>query len=175
MGTAVRHHPVKLILGLIANDPSKFLKVIAILKKKFGPIDFQSNILDFTYTKYYENEFGSGLKRQFVSFKKLIPPEELAKIKNMTNKLENKLSSDSRRTINIDPGYLDMAKLILASTKDHCHRIYIGYGIFAEITLFYQNKSFRHREWTYPDYRTTEYIEIFNRIRQLYQEQINKN
>ena len=78
------------------------------------------------------------------------------------------------RIINIDPGYLDLSKLILASTKDYKHRIYLTKGIYAEVTLFYQDKTFCPWEWTYPDYKTGEYIEIFNRIRQIYAEQIKE-
>jgi len=96
----------------------------------------------------------------------------LFKIKINTNIIEEKLSKHGLRIINIDPGYLDMAKLILASTKDYKHRIYLDKGIYAEITLFYQNKNFTPWEWTYPDYKSSDYIAIFNHIRALYAEQI---
>ena len=100
-------------------------------------------------------------------------PQQIAEIKVLTNKIEEKLSSAGKRLVNIDPGYLDLAKLILASTKDYSHRIYLGKGIYAEITLSYQGKSFQGWQWTYPDFRTTEYRNIFNQIRELYAGQIS--
>ena len=172
MGKIRKHQPVKLIIGFIFQKKSVLNKVKGILEKEFGKIDFESQILAFTHTSYYEPEFGKDLKRKFIGFKYLIQPQILPKIKIITNSIEDKLSSRGLRLINIDPGYLDMAKLVLASTKDYKHRIYLGKGIYAEIALFYQNKSFTPWEWTYPDYRTADYIAIFNHIREIYAKQI---
>ena len=190
MGKARKHNPAKLIIGFIFREEPAFDKAKSVLKKRFGTIDFERRALPFTHTDYYEKEFGGGLKRKFISFRKLICPCNLTKIKLITNKLEHKLSmvrlrspltlsevEGSRgkfRLINIDPGYLDLAKLILASTKDYKHRVYLNQGIYAEVTLFYENKSFRPWQWTYPDYRTDEYIEIFNRIRDIYAQQLTR-
>lgn len=143
-----------------------------ILRKGFGKIDYESQALAFRHTDYYETEFGKNLKRKFISFQKLIQPQNLAKIKIATNIIEKKLSRNGLRSINIDPGYLNMAKLILASTKDYKHRIYLDKGIYVETTLFYQNKSFHFWEWTYPDYKSADYIRIFNQIREIYAKQI---
>jgi len=115
---------------------------------------------------------GEDLKKIFISFKKPILPQDLAKIKIGTNKIENRLSFDKKRTINIDPGYLELSKLVFATTKDFKHRIYLSHGIFAEVTLFYDNKTFKAWEWTYPDYKSQEYINIFNKIREIYARQI---
>lgn len=172
MGRIRKHPPVKLIIGFIFKEVSTLKKGADFLKKLFGRIDFESRIIDFALTDYYEEEFGKNLKRKFISFKRLIRPQDLPKIKIMTNGIEKKLSVSTRRTINIDPGYLDFSKLVLATTKDFRHRIYLNKGIFAEITLFYQDKSFKTWDWTYPDYRTAEYIEIFNQIRNTYAKQI---
>lgn len=150
------------------------IRADSALRRHFGAIDFSSGIIPFKYTDYYEGEFGKGLSRAFVCFSKLIAPEKLSAIKLFTNALEQKFSRDSRRLINIDPGYVDMAKLVLATTKDYAHRIYLGRGIFAEITLRFKEKSFVPPEWTYPDYKTADYIGIFNRIRGLYAAQINE-
>lgn len=136
------------------------------MRRRFGEIDFESAVFDFAQTDYYREELGPGLKRQFISFKKLILPERLSKIKNFTNKIERKLSGSGRRRVNIDPGYICLSKLVLASTKDYKHRIYLGGGIYAEITLIYQGKTFVPWECTYPDYRSPEYISVFNRIRE---------
>ncbi|MCG2712844.1 MAG: DUF4416 family protein [Candidatus Omnitrophica bacterium] len=165
MGISIKHEKVKLIIGLIAGE-GLFDKVKKKLSSKFGKIDFESKILDFTYTDYYNREMGADLKRQFLSFKRLIPPEMIADIKNHTNALEsNFFSSNNKRTVNIDPGYLSLSKLVLATTKDHQHRIYLDKGIYAEVTLRYRKKTFCAWEWTYPDYCSKEYIAIFNHLR----------
>lgn len=174
MGFIHKPYPVKLITGFIFKQKEILDKAITILEKYFGKIDFKSEILPFIYTDYYEKELGKDLKRNFISFKRLINPENLSKIKIITNRIEQKLSYKQHRLINIDPGYVDLAKLVLASTKDYKHRIYLGKGIYAEVTLFYQDRSFRYWEWTYPDYKTEAYINIFNRIRTIYAEQIKK-
>jgi hypothetical protein len=159
---------VKLITGLIYKDEAVFIKARNKLIRKFGKIDFEAGPIDFNYTDYYEAEMGRGLKRRFISFAKLIPICDLYCIKLFTNRLEEKLSVAGLRTINIDPGYIDLAKLVLATTKDYAHRIFLQKGIFAEITLTYRKDTFSRNEWTYPDYCTKEYIDIFNQIRKLY-------
>jgi hypothetical protein len=172
MGKILSPSPVKLVIGLIFKD-EEFLKISeGILRRHFGAIDYESPIIPFNYTDYYLKEFGPGLKRKFLSFTKLIPSQRLAAIKILTNKIEIKLSRNNSRKINIDPGNLTMAKLVLASTKDYSHRIHLDKGIFAEITLFYQKDSFHPREWTYPDYQSPEYLRIFQEIRAIYARQI---
>lgn len=163
---------VKLIFGFIFKEEALLNSAETILNKHFGAIDFISPVFSFNYTRYYEKEFGMELSRLFVSFKKLINPEELSKIKVFSNKIEKKLSNGNKRTINIDPGYIDLAKLILASTKDYSHRIYLGKGIFAETTLLFEGKSYKPWPWTYPDYASEEYISVFNKIRGIYAAQI---
>ncbi|MDD2702568.1 MAG: DUF4416 family protein [Candidatus Omnitrophica bacterium] len=174
MGTAAAYPPVKLVAGFIFSDDNACKKARAALVRRFGAIDFESGVIPFTYTDYYEKEFGTGLKRVFVSFKRLVPLDRLARIKAATNSIENSLAVKKYRPVNIDPGFVDLAKLVLATTKDFCHRIYLSKGIFAEVTLVYKDRSFRHWEWTYPDYRTPEYIAIFNHIRELYAKQLKK-
>lgn len=159
---------VKLITGLIYKDEAVFIKARDKLRKKFGRIDFASAALDFNCTDHYEAEMGKGLKRRFLSFSKLIPISDLYLVKLFTNRLEEKFLAAKARTINIDPGYIDLARLVLATTKDYAHRIFLRKGIFAEVTLTYRDNSFSRNDWTYPDYCSKEYIDIFNRIRKLY-------
>ncbi len=174
MGKIKNPEKVKLIIGLIFNEESLLLKVKSILFKVYGKIDFESSILEFNFTGYYQKEIGLNLKRQFISFEKLIDPSDLSKIKVKTNNIEDKFLTATGRKINIDPGYLHPAKLVLASTKDYAHRIYLDRGIYAEITLQFKGKSYEFLTWTYPDYQTQEYIQIFNQIRQVFFEQIKK-
>lgn len=174
MGEIAPPNPVKLIIGFIFKDKPKFNQAKKILIRYFGEIDFESKQIPFDLTDYYQEEFGKGLSKVFISFSRLIQPQEIIRIKILTNKVENKLSYGKKRLVNIDPGYLDLAKLVLASTKDYVHRIYLGKGIYAETTLFYQDKSFQGWKWTYPDFKTEKYIAIFNQIRQLYAQQLKK-
>lgn len=172
MGIAKKPAKVKLIAGFIFKEVAAYQKAKPILIKKFGQTDYESKIFPFDRTDYYKDELGDGLSRIFVSFKNLIPPDALPAIKIFINRLEIKNSFTGKRLINIDPGYLDLAKLVLATTKDFCHRIYCGRGIFEEITLSFRGNSFKACEWTYPDYRAAGYIDVFNHIRQLYAKQI---
>ncbi len=158
---------------MIAGQELLFKQAVKHFEKAYGPIDFTSDIAPFDKTSYYEQEMGQGLQRQFISFSKLILPDKLVQVKRFTNELEFKLTKNrQKRTINLDPGYLEYGKLVLATTKDHQHRLYLGQGIFGEVTLRYSNGSFSPWEWTYPDYATPAYINIFNQIRKLYQQQL---
>lgn len=172
MGKIAQVKPVKLISGFIYLDRVVFKRSKEILERKFGRIDFESQPLPFDLTDYYAEEFGQNLQRVFVSFRKLINPSNLYRIKNLSNHIEIKLSNENKRLVNIDPGYLDLAKVVLASTKDYCHRIYLNKGIFAEVALFFKGDSFTPSQWSYPDFKKAEYIGIFNHIRGIYRKQI---
>lgn len=175
MGTPLKPLPVKLFVGLIAADKHLFQNIQHLLAKKFGPIDAISPIWNFDQTKYYEKEMGQDLKRQFFSFQRLISAEKLTLIKRYANALEKKFSrQDSRRQINMDPGYVSSSKMVLATTKNFSHRIYVAKGIFEEITYYYKDGTFQPGPWTYPDFRCETHIHLFNAIRKKYYEQIEK-
>ncbi len=174
MGKITVAAPVKLVAGLIFKNEIVLNKTQKILNRLFGETDYASPIIPFSFTDYYDEEMGPGLKRKFLSFKKLIPSPKLAEIKILTNKIEAMLSRGESREINIDPGYLTLAKLVLASTKDYYHRIAISKNIFAEITLYYKNNNFNFFEWTYPDYKSSDYLKVFLQIREIYAQQIKK-
>jgi len=165
MGAIKSPETVKIIVGLISKRKDVFDKVKPRLIKRLGSIDLESAILIFNHTEYYKNEMGEGLKRKFFSFSKIVLPEKLERIKKFTNSIEADFSKEGKRTVNIDPGYVEAGKLVLLSTKNYTHRIYLGGGIYAESTLYFQNGTFRSWPWTYPDYKTQEYIEFFNRVR----------
>jgi len=135
-----------------------------------GPIALVSNAFDFTETDYYAATMGSDLKKQFFSFERLVDPAALAEIKRQTNVWESEYAALGRhpelRPLNLDPGYLTPAKLVLASTKDHAHRIYLRDGIHAEVTLTYRQRHWQPMEWTYPDYRRADYRQFFTRCRE---------
>ena len=172
MGKIKKFQGVKLITSIFSNEKELFDKVISILQRKFGPLDFESDFLPFNKISYYDKEMGLNLMRKFYSFKKLIRTDKIADIKIYTNKLEEKFSVQNKRKVNIDPGYLTLGKLILATTKNQQQRIYLREGIYAEVSLRYKDKGYIPWEWTYPDYATDEYREIFNKIRKNYKKQI---
>jgi hypothetical protein len=163
--------PVKFVAAFIYADNTIYQKTKNKLRKKFGKIDYESNEINFDSTDYYCPEMGKPLFRRFISFKKLKNPSRFIKIKLFCVKLEKKFAKDNQRIINIDPGYIHKAKLVLTTTKDFAHRIYLGKGIYAEVTLFYKDSQFNHLPTTFPDYRTDTYKNIFEQIRYIYIEQ----
>jgi hypothetical protein len=158
--------PVYLFVGLIGREEEVFEEAKKRLIQHFGGIKAESNYFPFNLTTYYEPEMGSPLKKKFVLFTRVIKREELVKIKLLTNQLEKVFSTRGKRKINLDPGYLSLSQVVLATTKDYFHRLYLGEGIYAEVTLHYRNKTFTPFPWTYPDYQKREYIELFNQWRQ---------
>jgi len=173
VGKVKKIKPVKLVIGVFSNDFELIEAIKGNFQKKFGQVDYESSFLPFSKTNYYQKEMGDNLKRKIFAFKRLIFPDLLPRIKKFTNYLEEKFAQDDgKRRINIDPGYLTLAKFILATTKDYSHRLYLQQGIYAEGTLHYKDGSFKPWEWTYPDYCQKEYIEIFNQIRNIYIGQI---
>lgn len=177
MGMPKTPQRVKLVIGMLAKNKKLFDAIEEFFIKEFGEIDYRSPVLLFDRTSYYKKEFGHPLKRRFISFKRTIPPENLSKIKNITNSIEERFAKKKggslNRKINVDPGYISDSKLILATTKDYAHRIYLNKGIYGEVTLAWKKGSFRPFEWTYPDYRTTGYINILNTIRNIYMRERN--
>ncbi len=137
---------------------------------EFGPLRQKSDAFDFTETDYYQATMGTKLKKQFLVFDKLIDPADLPQIKHATNAMEEEYARlhdhAESRPLNLDPGYLTLAKLVLASTKDHSHRIYMADGIYAEVTLNYRRKGWQSSDWTYPDYQRDDFQEFFTRCRQ---------
>jgi hypothetical protein len=168
--------PAKLIIGILAAD-EEFLKIaIEVINANFGKTDFLSDIWPFNQTDYYKDQTGENILRQFVSIEKLIDPGKLAKIKLKTNKLEQKLAeqsaSDLLRPVNLDPGLIEPSNLILATTKNYSHRIYIGKKIFAEVTLVFDKGAWKPFGYTYPDYRQDCYHDFFSKVRTRLLEQL---
>ena len=176
MGEASDHIKVKLLIGQIVSDSSLFTENKKYLESLFGPSDMESEAFTFDYTDYYRDEMGPDLKRKFLTFENLIQPERLADIKLETNNLEKELSDktniDFKRPVNLDPGYLGMSKLVLATTKNYSHRIYLRDGIYAEVTLQYKNGIFEPFPWTYPDYKSEDYRRFFKKARNKYRDQL---
>ncbi|MBF0203130.1 MAG: DUF4416 family protein [Desulfamplus sp.] len=175
MSTPKEPDLAKLVISLFMNNKDILESVLPELEKEFGEIDMISNWFNFDFTDYYYAEMGSPLFRSVITFKSLIHQSSLAKIKEHTNLLEKRWEANSKRSLNIDPGYLLLSRFILATGKDYAHRIYIGKGIYADLTLMYKQGSFKPLEWTYPDYASAEMFNFLERVRIQYAEDLKKS
>lgn len=153
--------------GLIYAPGVKVETIVARLAELGEPV-LWSEPFPFTQTDYYENEMGRGLSRQWVVFHQLVYPDMLVDLKHQTNGIEQRqLTRQGNRTINLDPGVVTMGNVVLASTKNSYHRIYLGRGIYAELTLVFHDRRFHALDWTYPDYREARTIDFFARVREM--------
>lgn len=139
------------------------------MEREFGPVILESPHYPFTHTKYYEAEMGTGLEKFFWAFEGFFPQENLVETKLFTNALEEELAQEKggilKRRVNLDPGYVTEAQLVLATTKGYSHRIYLRDGIYAEVTLIYHKGGFRPLDWTYPDYRMPVVLRFMEEVR----------
>jgi len=165
--------PVKLIASILTGEHDLIDKVCEKLTSRFGLIDFISDALPFNFTDYYEKEIGKALFRYLISFKKLISPDLLPSIKLYANEIEEIfLRQEGTRRVNIDPGYIALHHLILATCKSFSHRPCLRDGVYADMTLIFQDKTFSPLPWTFPDYRSDELISLLNKIRDMYYRQL---
>jgi hypothetical protein len=167
MGKIKPAEPALLFIGTLYSDRSIFDQSLNILKKFFGDILLINHPLLWDYSSYYRNELGWPIFRQFIFFNNLINPGTLADIKTKTNEVESILSSDGKRKINLDPGYLTLSKIVLASTKNYAHRIYLRNGIYGEVTLIYKDGTYSPHLFTYRDYQDKPCIDIFMNAREI--------
>ncbi len=173
MGKPKEPEPARLFMSLIALEDATFDRGLEDLGSIFGRADYVSEIFPFDLTDYYTREMGKPLFRRFVTFDRLISVPSLPDIKKTTNRLEERYAPpEGNRTVNIDPGYICLEHVILATTKGYTHRPYLRDGIYADLTLIYRNKSFQPLEWTYPDYRQETIIRLFNQLRKKYLEDL---
>jgi hypothetical protein len=172
MSSPAEADDVKLISSLFSAEKDLIDEVRAELSDRFGPLEWTSTILPFDRTRYYAREMGWPLYRRFISFHSLIEPEQIVDVKLTTNEMEGRHLKNGRRKINIDPGYVSLERLILATGKNYIHRIYLSNGIYADLTLVYHKNSFRPLDWTYRDYADPEVISCFNRVREQYKRQL---
>jgi uncharacterized protein DUF4416 len=176
MGSIRPFNPVKLFVGVLVSDVRWIPQVQERLVLNYGPIDHQSGIIQFHFTNYYQKEMGDGIERVFFAFERLIEADRLPEIKRRTNRLEEEFASleeaSVKRPVNLDPGYIEHAKVVLASTKNFYHRMYLGDGIFGEVTLHFKDNGFQFFPWTYPDYQSSEYLGFFKVARNIYRQQL---
>jgi len=169
--------PVKPFFAVSSHSTELINKVSAKISQLLGEPDIISSMYDFSsFTTYYEKDMGKNLKKQFLCFPKLIGPEDLIQLKTIAIDLEKESSSPVvKRAINIDPGYIDLSKVVLASHKDASYRIYVGTFTFAQITLLFNKGTFRTLDHVYSDYKSESTIHFFNTARTVYHAQLNRN
>jgi hypothetical protein len=176
MGTAREPKPAKYFVALLSCDNDLLVSVERALSSVLSEIDGRSERVPWTASKFYEKEMGPGLLRRFVSFSTLQSPEDLATIKLQTQRIEREYrnAESGGRCVNLDPGYLDAYKVVLASTKNACQRVYLRAGIYGEATLLYHDGGFHGLEYTYRDYLWPETLAFFAQVRALYLTQLRQ-
>jgi hypothetical protein len=149
-------------------------QLLGELEDRFGPADHVSDLFTFDQTDYYDAELGSPITRRLVAFEALRPLDELAEIKLFTNKLESRYAREGDRLFNLDPGFITMQRLVLATGKNFSHRIYLKDGIWADLTLIWQKKGWVDFPWTFPDYAGDDMKSRLTKLRQSYKIKLNK-
>ena len=170
MGQINLPQPVLLIVAVCSRYASALAWARQEMVCHFGDVLLESEAFSFTETDYYLQSMGADLQKQFLAFASLVDPATLPSIKGQTNQWEVRYAEQSEhpelRPLNLDPGYITRAKLVLASTKDHAHRIYLQEGIHAEVTLSFRKGAWRNFDWTYPDYQREDFQQFFTRCRE---------
>lgn len=170
MGVPKKPLSVRLIVGILSANEEIANEAKQKLIERFGPVDLEMNPIPFLHTNYYKNELGETPIRSFLSFENRIERDTIISIKLETNEMELLWN----RQVNLDPGYMTLGQFFLATTKDQRHRVYLGQGIFAEVTLYFENGHFHPFDWTYPDYRSSAYINFLEKARERFAYHITK-
>jgi len=157
--------PVKYFVAILYRDMALFETACRELTARWGSLDYRGSHYPFDLTDYYRDEMGNGLTRSFVSFERLMPPTELVVMKHACNAIENAHAREGKRCINLDCGYLDHHKVILASMKGAGHKIYLADGVWGDFTCRWQNGCFQPFEWSFPDFKEGRYRDDLARIR----------
>jgi hypothetical protein len=164
--------PVKLFVATLQIENAPLDEAIREMATLWGELDFISEDFPFEVTDYYEKEMGQNLRRRFLSFRELVSPDILADVKLQTNRIEEKHSSGAGRVLNLDPGYIDYYKVVLASAKYGGQKVYLKDGIYADMTLVMYRGKWDSFAWGFPDFKSGAYDTVLSRIRDLYKQQV---
>ncbi len=162
---------VKAFVAVLGSDDQQMKAAAEALTGVWGPLDLRSQVFPFAHTDYYEAEMGADLRRQFFAFERLVDPGQLPELKEQAALLEDQLASDGRRPVNLDPGYLDYNKVVLASYKAGGQKIYMRDGVYADMVLLYERGQFNPFIWTFPDFVGPDYAPVLTELRRLYRRQ----
>jgi len=168
MAQQIDFKKVNLFTGIIFNNEIDVELVVSRLESKFSGADIVSKIMDFDFTDYYSHEMGKQLKRMFISFKELVSPDLLPEIKIITNEMEKEFARKDGRIVNLDPGYISDANVIIATAKNYYQRIPLRNGIYAHMEYVIKGKDFHFLEWTYPDFKSKGYLIFFKELLTIY-------
>lgn len=178
MGEAAIPAPVNLVCPMLSARTEWLEAAAGALREQFGATDRCSETWPWEFTDYYAEQMGAPLKRRIYSFSGLIAPDRIAEVKLATNRMESelaeRLTGAPERPVNLDPGYVSLSKMVLATTKDYSHRVYLRRGIYAESTLRWRGGAFEPWPWTYADYRSAAYRAFFAEVRTLYRDKLSE-
>lgn len=177
MGAIYEFEKEKLIIGVIYHEKEILDRAIEILTREFGEIEAVSEEFSFSeeFSTYYDEEIGGEGLRRIYSFKELVDPARQADIKTRTNEIEAEFSTDGNRKINLDPGFINHGRLLLATTKETGFRIPLANGIYTELTLFWARGGWQKLPWTYRDYQSERVQKFITDVRHTYLAQRRKN
>jgi len=164
--------PVKLVAAILYSSESELKVAYSKLEAIFSKIDYQGEPFPFEESNYYQPEMGEGLFRKMISFDELVSPDFLADAKHLTHYVEQELAEDGFRKINIDTGYLDMFKFVLASFKSRSNKIYLGKNIWADMILYFESATYQPFIWSFPDFKSGKYNQDLISIRNRFKKQL---
>ena len=177
MGKVYDFEYEKLIVGVIYNDIDVYNEALGMLTDAFGEIEYESERFSFSkeFSNYYDEEIGGEGMRVIFSFKDLVDPARQADIKKLTNEFETRLSDNGNRKINLDPGFINHGRLMLATTKPQGFRIPLKDGIYTELTLFFARGAWHKFPWSYRDYQSEKVQNFLTKVRNQYLKQRKEN
>jgi len=166
MARPVPVEPVKYFVAVLYRDPAVLERLRGELVRRWGTIDYEGRDHPFDLTDYYRDEMGESLVRRIVAFERLMPPTELVAMKHACNGIEEQFAIGGRRQVNLDCGYLDHHKVVLASMKGAGHKLYLADGVWGDFTCRWQRGAFQPFEWSFPDFKEGRYRDELARIRE---------
>ena len=166
--------PVKYLVAVLFRTAEQLDSARKELVAHWGNIDFEGRDHLFDVTDYYAPELGTPLYRRLLAFEQLYPPTLIVDMKLECNTIEDVLASDGKRTVNLDAGYLDHNKYLLASAKEAGQKVYLDKGIYADLSGRYKAGKYQPFEWSFPDFRDGRYDEELLSIRRFYLRQLKE-
>ncbi len=163
---------VNLIITILHPENEDLMPIKETLIERFGDIDLISKEFPFSHTSYYSEEMGNKIVKTILSFEKLIQDDDLKVVKYFALQIEDIFKTDRKRRYNLDPGYVDLNKLVLSTTKGRAHRVSIGWGLYEEVTLWYRKGKFEDLMWTYPSYKLEEVKRFLVDVRENYKKKL---